>query len=267
MSFCDFNNTAAKMGGFAGLGVRLEEVCVARYEVAEVDFSALQDLSPSSKFANMMPGGAYKAFTMLLDDIRDGYIVPALQAQTSDAYIKAFVDNVHRFQRSWDAVTEVLSVAIGRERLAGLANDEKAEADAETELIKSAVQLRGDDAQSEIEFCLSTLKAAHRLAGRLHPLKTDNENRERDMQLALHYRLAQSLNTFAMLSLVTASAASSGTEIAIDAAFECCRMGAMEAYSAAREGVELRTSVSDDPSEIPADFSDEDLALAEAISY
>jgi hypothetical protein len=198
-----------------------------------------------------------EAIRVLVTHLFDEVIFPSLSAETREE----FFTGLNRIWHTFHTTVSALSVLF-RTTPAGIAIVKRVELDG-VNLAADAAKISGADAAEEIEFCERTYQSAVRITRRFSGLP-DAKDVETDRKFCGKFNFGSSMHALgACMITAIADDKARATAVGITGAFELFRMGAVEAYVAARSALELRKpeeTVSDDP--LP--FDDEDVDLASA---
>lgn len=127
-------------------------------------------------------------------------------------------------------------------------------------MCKRAADVAGEDAEGEFSFAAETYLRAMKLSWkvRARPLPAGKE--KKDKRLVRRFTAMAALHVFGLYMVTGIARGETATPVAVRWAFEAMRVGALQAYVAVREALELR-SVDDHAPEVGTEASaDEALA-------
>lgn len=195
--------------------------------------------------------------TQVVEQIHDRFVVPAIRSGSVGAYVGFFKDHWGDF---FDLV-RALSVLGGKDE-DSLSEFERASSETRELLKMAAERVAGAAAGHEADFAVATALNAIGLVRKFVEMKPP-QDQAADRKCAADYNQAFAVHCFGAWSVLAVSWEKKGIdEGVVRMAFELLRYGALEAYCAAREGLDLRRT-SDSLDLYPsASFTDEEFRLS-----
>jgi hypothetical protein len=199
-----------------------------------------------------LPPSPAAIITSLFEDVTVNVIMPAIQADTREAYRRVLREGLGSY---FDAL-KVTSVLVRRYGLTA----QVAERDFHADLLQVVHNVAGDDGVLEVEFAVSTHDRAERLARRIRG--REHVNAAAEHELGRSYWNQSGLHLFGVLALY-ATKIDGASDAGLRSSFELMRGGALRAYVAVREAFELHQPPQPAPEGF-VPFDDEDARLARA---
>lgn len=258
----EFLKRTSPVEGYSGYAIRagalrqLHHVTHARYVPPPSVVS--RDL------ASAVPSPTFATINMLLDSISAQVVIPALRAPSDEEFFKIIEANWHEFHETVHALHVVVARAASEER--AIAVSESTAASSRREIERIARELSGSRGGDEAHFAVETYRNALRIAAKLNNLEASAPKAllDADRKCAEDFIFATTVHAFGTLALHVAVDGDTGaTAAGIRNAFLLLRVGALEAYVAARAAFDLRTPPEEDDGEydaLPTDEEDDALA-------
>lgn len=177
---------------------------------------------------------------------------PILKAESEEAFFQAVKSH-------WSVYRDILDAARVLLETSGPALKARVEDAARHSLRVPAKKLAGETAAEEVEFIEATYARATGMVAKV--LGREASDRARDFELAREFRTQAAVFQLGALLIELAAHERLGTAASISCSFELARGGALGAYGAVREALELRHPPVE-VSEGVGPFDDEEMALA-----
>ncbi len=193
------------------------------------------------------------------ETIYSQFVEPALREATPEEYVKAIAARWHEYRETLDALHVVIARTMSEEKATALA--ERSTVEAMEALREKVITYAGEGAADEVEFSLQTYLRAARVAVRIASLGPATDV-DRDAELCRAFHNASALHVFGIASLCAITGGFPCEPAVATRAFSVLREGALGAYVAAREAVDLRAPrEAEAADELP--FDEEDRRLAD----
>lgn len=200
------------------------------------------------------------AVDLLAESIYRDFVEPALRAEDESAYVDFIAQRWHEFRETLRALHVFIARASSEERASEVAEESMAEV--LDELRGRIVALAGAEAESELDFASESYLRALRVAGRFGGLKQPSDL-SADRKLCAQFHNFAAIHFLGLFSLLAAAAGSPTSSKVVRRAFDLLRGGALGAYTAARQAMDLRLPAAEATGEFPM-LDAGDVALAEA---
>jgi hypothetical protein len=205
--------------------------------------------------------GTEPVLVMLSNSIMTEMVTPLLQSTGRAECLRLVGKNWHSFCETLNALHVLIARASSEERAIEVANE--ASNSAAIRVLDAARSIGGEDAEDEAHFAISTYRGAVEIVGSFS-LTDPPSDKANDAVFSQAFGRGAALYCLGAVTIFAASeAGNTHSKVARDVAFELLRAGALGAYSAAREGYDLRFA-DDYTMEEPSDISEFHHQLAEA---
>lgn len=212
--------------------------------------------------SDFLPASILPAFRVLAESLFARSIAPALKAESRDTFVRAFGESWSEFFEGVKALGFIAQIASSGERADILAS--KGATEITRKLRERVVALAGSEAEHELDFASSTYLRALRVASQImRGGPSDPRHATEDMRLATRFVTSATVYLFGQCCLLAAAETSVAPGV-VTGAFELLRVGALNAYSAAREALDLRVEPSQSENLDPGLVDAQDLELADA---